>query len=57
VGLYEFERWTIGGTDKKRPEALEMWCYRRMLKIPCIDRVSNKVVLKRPQEKGYCGTT
>jgi hypothetical protein len=40
-----------GGTDKKRPEALEMWCYRRMLKIPWVDRVSNKEVLKRAQEK------
>jgi hypothetical protein len=35
----------------KRLEAVEMWCHRRMLNIPWVDRVSNKEVLKRTQEK------
>jgi hypothetical protein len=51
VALYGCETWTIGSTDKKRLEALEMWCYRRILKIPWVDRVSNKEILKRAQEK------
>jgi hypothetical protein len=51
VAFYGCETWTIGGTDKERLEALEMWCYRRMLKIPWIDRVSDKEVLKTAQEK------
>jgi len=51
MALYGCENWTIGSTDKKRLEALEMWCYRRMLKIPWVDRVSNKEIRKRAQEK------
>jgi hypothetical protein len=50
VALYGCETCTIDGTDERRFEALEMWCYRRM-KIPWVDRVSNKEVLKRAQEK------
>jgi len=49
--LYGCENWTIGSTDEKRLEALEMWCYRRMLKIPWVGRVSNKEIRKRAQEK------
>lgn len=32
-------------------EAFEMWCYRRMLKIKLIERITNEVVLDRIKEK------
>jgi hypothetical protein len=51
MALYVCETWTIGSTDKKRLEALEIWYYRRMLKIPWVIRVTNKEILKRAQEK------
>ena len=37
--------------EKSRVEAFEMWCYRRMMEIKWIDRVSNEEVLRRVEEK------
>ena len=37
--------------EKSRVEAFKMWCYRRMMKIKWIDRVSNEKVLRRVEEK------
>lgn len=51
VALYGSETWTINSVDKKRIEAFEMWCYRRMLKIKWVDRVTNEEVLNRIGEK------
>ena len=51
VALYGSETWTINSVDKKRIEAFEMWCYRRMLKIRWVDRVTNEEVLNRVGEK------
>jgi hypothetical protein len=33
VLLYDCETWTINGQDKKKLEAIEMWIWRRLLKI------------------------
>lgn len=49
--LYGCETWTVGEADRKKLEAFEMWCYRRMMKIPWIDRVSNREVLERVGEE------
>lgn len=43
--LYEHESGTIGENDKKNIEAFEMWCYRRILKIMWINKVSNTEAL------------
>ena len=51
VALYGSETWTIGETERKRIEAFEMWCYRRMLKIRWVDRVTNEEVLNRIGEE------
>ena len=50
VALYGCETWTISSTEKKRIEAFEMWCYRRMLKIRWVDRITNEEVLRRMDE-------
>ena len=47
VALYGSETWTITKADKKRIEAFEMCCYRRMLKIRWVDRITNEEVLNR----------
>ena len=47
VALYGCETWTIAAEEKRRLESFEMWCYRRMLKISWVDRVSNEEVLER----------
>jgi hypothetical protein len=51
MAFYGCETWTIGSSDIKRLETLEMWCYRRMMKIPWEDAVSNYEILKREHEK------
>ena len=45
--MYGCESWTITEEIRKRIEAFEMWCYRRMLKIKWTDRVTNEEVLRR----------
>ena len=47
VALYGCETWTIATEEQRRLEAFEMWCYRRMMKIPWVDKISNEEVLKR----------
>jgi hypothetical protein len=49
--LYGSEAWTITAAEQKRPEAMEMWCYRRMLKIKWTERITNEEVLRRVGEK------
>jgi len=41
IALYGCETWTITMEEKRRLEAFEMWCYRRMLMISWMDRVTN----------------
>jgi len=43
---YGSECWTISAAMVKRLEAVEIWFYRRMLKIPWTDHVSNEQVLE-----------
>ena len=51
VALYGSETWTIGTQERKRIEAFEMWCYRRILGIKWTDKVRNKDVLVRIGER------
>lgn len=50
TALYACETWTIATKEKRRLEAFELWCYRRMLKIKWTDRISNLEVLERINE-------
>lgn len=34
IATYAAETWTVKMADRRRIDALEMWCYRRMLRIP-----------------------
>ena len=53
--LYGCETWTIGETERKRLEAFEMWCYRRMMNIKWMNRITNEEVLGRIGERtGDC---
>ena len=51
VLLYGCEGWTLTKALEKNLEAFEMWCYRRMLKIPWTDFVRNTEVLDRMGKK------
>jgi len=51
TALYGIETWTLRTVDQKHLESFEMWCWRRMDKISCIDHVRNEDVLLRVKEK------
>ena len=43
---YGCENWTIKNAEHKRTDAFELWCWRRLLKIPWTARRSNQSILK-----------
>ena len=47
VLLFGCEAWTISKEMRKRLEAVEMWFYRRMMRIPWTARMTNQEVLQR----------
>ena len=46
VVMYECEIWTIKNTEWRRIDAFELWCWRRILRVPWIARGSNQSILK-----------
>ena len=46
VVTYGCESWTIKKAEYRRIDALELWCWRRLLKIPWTAQRSNKSILK-----------
>ena len=46
VVIYECESWTIKKAECQKTEAFELWCWRRLLRVHWIARISNKSILK-----------
>ena len=46
VVMYGCESWTIKKAEHQRNGAFELWCYRRLLRIPWTARRSNQSILK-----------
>ena len=46
VVMYGFEGWTIKKTECRRIDALELWCWGRLLRAPWTARRSNQSILK-----------
>ena len=46
VVMYGCESWTIKKAERQRIDALELWCWRRLLRVPWTARRSNKSILK-----------
>ena len=46
VVMYEWESWTIKKAEHQRIDAFELWCWRRLLRVPWTARRSNKSILK-----------
>ena len=44
--MYGYESWTIKKTEHQRIDALELWCWRRLLRVPWTVRRSNQSILK-----------
>ena len=46
VVMYGYASWTIKKTECRRNDAFELWCWRRLLRVPWIARRSNQSILK-----------
>ena len=40
------ESWTIKKAEHRRTDAFELWCWRRLLRVPWTARISNQSILK-----------
>ena len=46
VAMYGCESWTINKVECQRTDACELWCWRRLLKVPWTARRSDQSILK-----------
>ena len=46
VAMYGCESWTVKKAEHRRIDAFELWCWRRLLRVPWIARRSNQSILK-----------
>ena len=46
VVMYGYESWTIKKTEHLRIDVFELWCWRRLLRVPWTVRRSNQSILK-----------
>ena len=47
VVIYGCESWTMKKIERWRIDAFELWCWRRLLRVPCTARRSNQSILKK----------
>ena len=47
VVMYQCERWTIKKAECWKIDAFELWCWRRLLRVPWTARTSNQFILKK----------
>ena len=58
VVMYGCERWTIKKAESQRIDAFELWCWRRLLRVPWTARRSNQSILNEISPKGiFIGRT
>ena len=44
--MYGCESWTVKKAEHRRIDAFELWCWRRLLRVPWTARISNQSILK-----------
>ena len=47
VVMYGCESWTIKKAEHRRIDTFELWCWRRLLRVPWTERRSNQSILKK----------
>ena len=52
VVMYGCENWTVKKAKRRRIDAFELWCWRRLLRVPWTARRSNQSILKE-MSPGY----
>ena len=46
VVMYGCESWTVKKAERRRIDAFDLWCWRRLLRVPWTERRSNQSILK-----------
>ena len=46
VVMYGYESWTVKKAERQRIDAFEVWCWKRLLRVPWTARRSNRSILK-----------
>ena len=46
VVMYGYESWTVKKAEHQKIDAFELWCWRRLLRVPWTARRSNQSILK-----------
>ena len=57
VVMYGCESWTVKKSERRRIDAFELWCWRRLLRVPWTARRSNQSILKGDQSWVFTGRT
>ena len=57
VVMYGCESWTIKKAECGRIDAFELWCWRRLLRVPWTARRSNQSILKEIKSRVFIGRT
>ena len=47
IDMYGCESWTVKKAEHRRIDAFELWCWRRLLRVPWTARRSNQSILKK----------
>ena len=47
VVMYECENWTVKNAERRRVDSFELWCWRRLLRVPWTARRSNQSILRK----------
>ena len=57
VVMYRCESWTVKKAECRRTDAFELWCWRRLLRVPWTARRSNQSIFKGDQSWVFIGRT
>ena len=57
VVMYSCESWTVKKAECRRIDAFELWCWRRLLRVPWTARRSNQSILKGDKSWVFIGRT
>ena len=57
VVMHGCESWTLKITERRRIDAFELWCWRRLLRVPWTARRSNQSILNGDQSWVFIGRT
>ena len=55
--MFGCEGWTIKKTEHRKIDAFELWCWRRLLRVPWTARRSNQSILKEISPECFIGRT